>query len=93
MKKKLPAYVEHVLKFQLYLLKTRHGELAKQNKEKRDINAYIWHALCAAHKTNGQKREDIVRHMLGDFKRYSLTPQGRKEQNDGEEATQPEAPA
>ena len=49
-------------------------------KEKRDVNAYIWHAFCVAHKTTGDKRSDIVRHMIGDFKRYSLTPLGRREE-------------
>ena len=28
---------------------------------------------------HGEKRNDIMRHMLGDFKRYSLTPMGRKD--------------
>ena len=34
----------------------------------------------------GRKAPDkaiIVRHMLGDFKKYSLTPTGRKDRDDG----------
>ena len=34
----------------------------------------------------GRKAKDrpaIVRHMLGDLKRYSLTPTGRKDRDDG----------
>ena len=29
------------------------------------------------------RRARIVRHMLGDFKKYSLTPTGRKDRDDG----------
>ena len=78
-KRKPAHYMDHVWQYQLHLLKTRHVELARAGREKRDVHAYVWHALCAAHAATDKRRADIVRHMVGDFKRYSLMPQGRKD--------------
>ena len=94
-KRKQPAYMEDVMRFQLWLLKTRFSELRRANPSfRKTLHEYTWQALRTAHKT--QDREAIVRQMIGDFKRYSLTLNGRKdraESSDSEEDTTTVGPA
>ena len=80
--------MDHVWQYQLHLLKRRHCELVRAGREKKDVHAFVWHALCAAHHAIDKRRSDIVRHMVGDFKRYSLTPTGRKDGDLNEEEDQ-----
>ena len=48
-KRKPAHYIDHVWQYQLHLLKMRHCELVRAGREKKDVHAYVWHALCAAH--------------------------------------------
>ena len=88
-KSKPPAYMEHVLNFQLSILKKNFVQLKKVNSavvRNKDVHAYVWTALKAAQTTEGAKRDRLVQTMIGDFKKYSLTPHGRKDQDDVGEA-------
>ena len=71
--------------FQLHLLKTRFSELRRATPSfRKTLHQYTWHALHTAHQT--PDREAIVRHMIGDFKRYSLTLNGRKDRSESSDS-------
>ena len=76
--KKPPPYREHVMQFQLFLMKQRHLQLRAKSATRRDVHEYVWHCMKTASKSSD--RQAIVLHMLGDFKRYAL-PSGRKDKD------------
>jgi hypothetical protein len=83
--KRPPAYLEHLMGFQLFLLKRRFLELRKagvQSVVDKDLHGYVWHAMKTAHNANPIGRDELLRHMIGDMRMYSLTPTGRQDKTE-----------
>lgn len=84
-KSKPLAYMEHVMNFQLSIIKKHFIKLKKVNSpvvRSKDLHAYVWTALKAAQLTSGCQRDRLLQTMIGDFKKYSLTPHGRKDRDE-----------
>ena len=47
--------------------------------KQKTIHAFIWNIFKKISKLGNVEREDIARHAVGDFKKYSLTPTGRQD--------------
>jgi hypothetical protein len=74
-----------LMNYQLFSLKRRFLELRGDRSHwvrDQTLHWYVWHAMKTAHNANAAGKDDILRHMIGDLRLYSLTPTGRKDKTD-----------
>lgn len=80
-KKKTPHYHSLLCDFELHLIQRRYADLVEANSawaRNKNIHKWIWGIFKKIQKMDQTKRNDVLRHVIGDYKKYSLNPTGRK---------------
>ena len=82
-KNKPEHFMQLVMDFQLHLLQRRYSELAKGDSvwaRRQTFHQYVWHILKKIHHMDlANKRRSVLLHIIGDFKKYSPCPSGKKD--------------
>ena len=87
-KKRKPAFMKHVMKYQLFLFYSRCQEKSDKKCETNTNYKPIWQALKMAQLSDN--KELIVKRMVDDFQRFSLVPHGRKDPEDKDDPSDEE---
>ena len=68
--------------FQLHLMKQRFIALSEDNSpvvRGKSVHKWVWHTLKKLEKMPCRLRSSVYNHMVGDYKKYSLNPSGRRD--------------
>ena len=86
-KKKPKHHNELVCDFELHLLRRRFIDLVDQDSSwarGKTVHGWVWGCLKKIHVMKVHERRSVWLRVVGDFKKYSLNPTGRKDPKHGE---------
>ena len=86
--KKTDHFQQLVADFQLYVLKRfflERRQFGSPLAADTAMHEYVWKILAKVNRMNYRYKEAMLKGVLQDFKRYSLTPTGRRSANQGDE--------